>query len=80
MKSNAQLRYEDQDEAPQHPPIHVEMADIASSSQTAPPPSQIDAVLAQILASLESLHGGMSSLQWVVHFMKLHVEQCQLDI
>lgn len=52
MKSNAQLRREDLDEAPQHLPIHVEMADIASFSQTAPPPSQIDAVLAHILASL----------------------------
>jgi hypothetical protein len=31
MKSNARLRCEDQDEAPQSPPIHVEMPDIASS-------------------------------------------------
>jgi len=36
MKSNAQLRHEDLDEAPQPPPIHVEMPNIASSSQTAP--------------------------------------------
>jgi hypothetical protein len=35
MKSNAQLRREDQDEAPQPPSIHVEMPDIASTSQTA---------------------------------------------
>jgi hypothetical protein len=34
MKSNAQLRREDQDEEPQSAPIHVEMPDIASSSQT----------------------------------------------
>lgn len=32
MKSNAQLRCEDQVEAPQPPPIRVEMPDIASSS------------------------------------------------
>lgn len=32
MKSNAQLRREDEDEAPQPPPIHVEMLDILSSS------------------------------------------------
>jgi hypothetical protein len=38
MKSNAQLRYEGQDEAPQPPPIHVEMPAVASSSQIAPPP------------------------------------------
>jgi hypothetical protein len=46
MKSNAQLRCEDQDEAPQPPPIHVEMLDIASSSQTALPRPQQDAVSA----------------------------------
>jgi len=56
MKSNAQLRREDQDEAPQ-PPIHVKMLDIASSSQTAPQPPQHDAGYAQILATLESLQG-----------------------
>jgi hypothetical protein len=38
MKSNAQLRRDDQDEDPQSAPIHVEMPDIASSSQTALPP------------------------------------------
>jgi hypothetical protein len=80
MKSNAQLRHEGQDEAPQPPPIHVEMAALASSSQTAPPPPQSDAVLTQILASLESIHGGMSSMQRVVHSINLHVEHCQLDI
>jgi hypothetical protein len=41
MKSNAQLRHED--EAPQPPLAHVEMPDIASSSQTAPLPPQHDA-------------------------------------
>jgi hypothetical protein len=63
MKLNAQLRHEGQDEAPQPPPIHVELPTIASSSQTAPPPPQFDAALAQILASLKSLQGGMSSMQ-----------------
>jgi len=62
MKSNAQLRHEGQDEAPQPPPIHVGMPIVALSSQTAPPPPQFDAVLTQILASLESLHGGISSM------------------
>jgi hypothetical protein len=55
MKSNAQLRREDRDEAPQPPLIHVELPDIASSSQTAPLPPQQDAVSAQILAALASL-------------------------
>jgi hypothetical protein len=80
MKCNAQLRHEGKDEAPQPPPIHVEMPAVASSSQTAPPPSQSDAVLTQILASLESLHGGMSLMQQVVHSINLCVEQCQLGI
>jgi hypothetical protein len=47
MKSNAQLRRED----------HIEMPDIASSSQTTPPPPQHDAGYAQILAALASLQG-----------------------
>jgi hypothetical protein len=55
MKFNAQLRREDQDEAPQLPPIHVEMPNIASSFQTALPPPQQDAVSTQILAALVSL-------------------------
>jgi len=69
MKSNAQLRREDQDEAPQLPHIHVEMLDIASSSQIAPPPPQQDAVSAQILAVLASLQGGMSSMQLAISSM-----------
>jgi hypothetical protein len=56
------------------------MPTVASSSQTAPLPPQSDAVLTQILAFLESLQGGMSSMQRVVHFINLRVEQCQLDI
>jgi hypothetical protein len=37
MKSNAQLRHDDLDDAPHPPPIHVGVPDMASSSQTAPP-------------------------------------------
>jgi hypothetical protein len=55
MKSNAQLRREGQDEDPQPPLIHVEMSNITSSSQTAPPPPWQDAVSTQILAVLASL-------------------------
>jgi hypothetical protein len=80
MKANAQLRHEGRDEAPQPPPIHVKMPTVASSSQTAPPPPQSNAVLTQILAFLESLHEGMSSMQRVVHSIDLFVEQRQLDI
>jgi hypothetical protein len=38
MKSNVQLRFEGHDEAPQPPPVQVEIPTRASSSQTAPPP------------------------------------------
>jgi hypothetical protein len=37
MKSNAQLRRDDLDDASQPPPIPVGILDMASSSQTAPP-------------------------------------------
>jgi hypothetical protein len=39
MKSNAQLRRDEQDDdVPPPPPIHVCIPDVASSSQTVPPP------------------------------------------
>jgi hypothetical protein len=57
MKSNAQLRREDQDDTPQPPPIYVVVPDIGSSSQIAPPPPQQDAEYAQILEALAALQG-----------------------
>jgi hypothetical protein len=38
MNSKSQLRFEGQDEAPQPPPVQVEIPTGASSSQTTPPP------------------------------------------
>jgi cell division protein FtsL len=80
MKSNTQLRHDDQDEAPQPPSIHFEMPDIASSSQTAPSSPQQDVVSIHILVALASLQGGtssmhqaMSSMQQEVHSINLHV-------
>jgi hypothetical protein len=61
MKSNAQLRRDDLDDAPQPPPIHVAVTDMASSSQIAPP--QQDASYAQILEALAALQSGMSTMQ-----------------
>jgi hypothetical protein len=58
MKSNAQLRRDDQDDDLPPPPIHVEMPGIASPSQIARPPQQQDAGYAEILATLASLQGG----------------------
>jgi hypothetical protein len=55
MKSNAQLRRDDQDDMPPPPTIHVAIPDMASSSQTALPPSQQDASYTQILEALASI-------------------------
>jgi hypothetical protein len=76
MKSNAQLRHEGQDEAPQSPPVQVKLPTGASSSQTAPPPPQYDAGFAQILATLDSIKGNDSSIQQEVHSINLRGEQC----
>jgi len=79
MKSNAQLRREDQDEA-LHPPIHVVVPDIASSSQTTPPPPQQDASYAEILATLASLQGGMSSMQLTISSMQKVMSSIQQEV
>jgi hypothetical protein len=55
MKSNAQLRHEGQDEAPQLPPVQFELPTRASSPQTAPQPPNYDAGYAQIMAALSSI-------------------------
>jgi hypothetical protein len=69
MKSNAQLRRDDQDDdVPQPPPIHVAVPDMAFSSQIAPSPQQ-DASYAQILEALASIQGGMSSMQLTMSSM-----------
>jgi hypothetical protein len=63
MKSNAQLRHEGQDEASQPPLVQFELPTRASSTQTAPSPSQYDAEFAQILVALDSMQRDMSSIQ-----------------
>jgi hypothetical protein len=68
MKSNAQLRFEGHDEAPQPPPVQVEIPTGASSSQTAPSP--------QLLAALSTMQGDISSIQREVRFISTQVEQC----
>jgi hypothetical protein len=86
MKSKTQLRRDDLDDVLQPSPIHVAVPDMASSSQTTPPP-QDDAGYAQILEALAALQSGMSSMhlalssmQQEVHSINLRVEQSQLDI
>jgi hypothetical protein len=73
MKSNAQLRFEGHDEAPQPPPVQVEIPTGASSSQTTPPP-QYDAGFAQLLATMSMMQGDISSIQREVHSIGTQVE------
>jgi hypothetical protein len=47
---------------PLPPYIPVGVPDVASSSQTAPPP-KLDASYSQILEALAAIQGGMSSMQ-----------------
>jgi hypothetical protein len=62
MKSNAQLRRDIQDDdVPLPPYIPVGVPDVASSSQTAPPPQQ-DASYSHISEALAAIQGGMSSM------------------
>jgi hypothetical protein len=57
MKSKAQLRRDEQDDdVPPPPPIPVSIPDVASSSQTVPPPQQ-DATYSQIMEALAAIQG-----------------------
>jgi hypothetical protein len=73
MKSNAQLRHEGQNEAPQPPPVQFELHTRASSSQTAPPPPQYDVGYHQILATLDSIKGDVNFIQQEVCSINLRV-------
>lgn len=62
MKSNAQLRRDDQDDdVPPPPPIPIGIPDVASSSQTVPPP-QPNVNYSQIMEALAAIQGDMSSI------------------
>jgi hypothetical protein len=71
MKSNAQLRIEDQHEIAS--PLAQDDPAAASSSQTAPPPPVTDAMLSRILDT-------MLSIQRKVINMGIRVEQNQINI
>jgi hypothetical protein len=63
MKSNAQLRRDEpDDDVPLPPQIPVGIPDVASSSQTVPPPHP-DVSYSQIMEALAAIQGGMSSMQ-----------------
>jgi hypothetical protein len=94
MKSNAQLRRDEQDDdVPPPPPIPVGIPDVASSSQTVSPPQPV-VNHSQIMEALAAIHGGMSSMQLSmssmqqsisamqqqVYSINLRVEQNQIDL
>jgi hypothetical protein len=80
MKSNAQLRRDDQDDdVPPPPHIPVGIPNVASSSQTAPPPQQ-DASYSQILEALAAIHGGMSSMQLSISSMQQSISAMQQEV
>jgi hypothetical protein len=94
MKSNAQLRRDEQDDdVPPPPHIPVDIPDVASSSQTILPP-QPDVSYSQIMEALVAIQGAMSSMQLSmssmqqsisamqqeVHSINLCVEQNQIDL
>jgi hypothetical protein len=62
MKSNTQLQFEGQGEAPQPPPVQVDQHATASSSQTTPPPPFYDAAFSQIMEALGSLQREVSTI------------------
>jgi hypothetical protein len=63
MKSNAQLRHDEQDDdVPQPPQNPVGNPDVASIFQTVPPP-QPDVSYSQIMEALAAIQGGMSTMQ-----------------
>jgi hypothetical protein len=77
MKSNAQLRQDYQDDdVPPPPHIPVEVPDMASSSQTDPPPQQ-DASYSQILEALAAIQGSMSSVQLSMSSMQQSISAMQ---
>jgi hypothetical protein len=87
MKSNAQLRRDDSDyEVPIATTMPVGFPDMASSSQTVPPPelkvnySQIMEALAAIQGGMSTMQVTMSSMQQEIHSINLRVEQNQLDL
>jgi hypothetical protein len=73
MKSNAQLQFEGQGEAPQPPLVHDDQHVVTSSSQTAPPPPSYDTSFAPMTDILRTLQREVSTIG-------VRVEQYQIDI
>jgi hypothetical protein len=63
------------------PPPHIPtgVPDVASSSQTAPPPQQ-DANYSQILEALEAIQGGMSSMQLSMSSMQQSISAMKQEV
>jgi hypothetical protein len=77
MKSNAQLRRDDpNDDVPLPPLIPVGIPDVASSSQTVPPP-QPEVSYSQIMEALAAIQGGISSMQLSMSSMQQSISAMQ---
>jgi peptidoglycan hydrolase CwlO-like protein len=80
MKSNAQLQQVDQDDdGPPPPHIPLRVPDVASSSQTAPPPQQ-DASYSHILVALAAIQGDLSSMQLSMSSMQQSISAMQQEV
>lgn len=80
MKSNAQLRRDNQDDdVPPPPPIPVGIPDVASSSHIVLPP-QPDVSYSQIMEALASIQGGMSSMQLSMSSMQQSISATQQEV
>jgi len=80
MKSNAQLRPDDQDDdVPPPPHILVGVPDVASSPQIAPSPQQDDSY-SQLFEALAAIQGGMSSMQLSMSSMQQSISVMQQEV
>jgi len=80
MKSNAQLRRDEQDDdMPPPPPIIIGIPDVASLSQTVPPPPQ-DASYSQIMEALATIQEGMSSMLLSMSSMQQSISTMQQEV
>jgi hypothetical protein len=74
MKSNAQLRIEDQQEVAS-PPAQDDPT-VASSSQTAPPPLAINAMLSRILDTILSIQREVTNMSICVEQNHTNIRRC----
>jgi hypothetical protein len=64
---------------PPPPPIPVGIPDVASSSETIPPP-QPDVSYSRIIEALAAIQGGMSSMQLSMSCMQQSISAMQQEV